>query len=94
MQLTNEQQIAQIKQALGIGDGIPDATINVWLSDVKDFMLNAGVPTSVINAQSTIGTLARGVSDTWNYGDGNTAYSMVFKMRVAQLALGNRGVNV
>lgn len=93
MQLTNEQQIAQIKQALGIGDGIPDATINVWLSDVKDFMLNAGVPTSVINAQSTIGTLARGVSDTWNYGDGNTSYSMVFKMRVTQLALGNRGVN-
>lgn len=94
MQLTNEQQIAQIKQALGIGDGIPDATINVWLSDVKDFMLNAGVPTGVINAETTIGTLARGVSDIWNYGDGNTAYSMVFKMRVAQLALGNRGVNV
>ena len=91
MQLTNEQQITQIKQALGIGDGIPDATINVWLSDVKDFMLNAGVPTSVINADTSIGTLARGVSDTWNYGDGNTDYSNAFKMRVSQLALGNIG---
>lgn len=94
MLLTTQEQITQIKQALGIGNGIPDATINVWLSDVKDFMLNAGVPSSVINADTTIGTLARGVSDTWNYGDGDTAYSMVFKMRVTQLALGNRGVNV
>mgnify|MGYP000958638401 CR=1 FL=1 len=86
--LTNEEQIAQIKQALGIGDGIPDETINVWLSDVKDYMLNAGVPTTVINAQTAIGTLTRGVADSWNYGAGNTGYSTLFKERVAQLALG------
>lgn len=88
MQLTTVEQIAKIKQGLGIGEGIPDATIEIWLSDIKDFMLNAGVPNSVINSDTTIGTLARGVSDIWNYGDGNTSYSEVFKMRVAQLALG------
>lgn len=87
--LTSEEQITQIKGALGIGDGIPDATIQVWLSDVKDYMLNAGVPTTVINAQTTIGTLTRGVADSWNYGAGNTGYSTLFKERVAQLALGN-----
>lgn len=89
--LTTEQQITQIKAALGIGDGIPDETITVWLTDVKDYMLNAGVPTSVINAQTSIGTLTRGVADSWNYGAGNTGFSTLFKERVAQLALGNGG---
>lgn len=92
MMLTNEQQLTQIKAALGIGNGIPDATLNVWLSDVKDYMLNAGVPNSVINAPTTIGTLTRGVADSWNYGAGNTGYSTLFKERVAQLAIGNTGV--
>lgn len=90
MQLTTEQQLTQIKQALGI-TGIPDETITVWLTDVKDAMLNAGVPNSVINAQTTIGTLTRGVADLWNYGAGNTSLSPYFKERVAQLALGNGG---
>lgn len=88
MQLTTEQQLTQIKQALGI-TGIPDETITVWLTDVKDVMLNAGVPNSVINAQTTIGTLTRGVADLWNYGADNTGLSPYFKERVAQLALGN-----
>lgn len=91
MQLTTEQQLTQIKQALGI-TGIPDTTLTVWLTDVKDYMLNAGVPNSVINAQTTIGTLTRGVADCWNYGAGNTGFSTLFKERVTQLALGNGGV--
>lgn len=91
MALTSTEQLAQIKQALGIGDGIPDATLNVWLTDVKDYMLNAGVPVNVINAQSSIGTLARGVADCWNYGNGNTGFSILFKERVSQLALCNGG---
>lgn len=86
--LTTQEQLTQIKEALGI-TGIPDATINVWLTDVKDFMLKAGVPNSVINAPTTIGTLARGVADMWNYGADDTGLSTYFKERVAQLALGN-----
>lgn len=86
--LTTQEQLTQIKAALGI-TGIPDETITVWLTDVKDFMLNAGVPNSVINAPTTIGTLARGVADMWNYGAGDTGLSTYFKERVAQLALGN-----
>lgn len=90
--MTTTEQLAQIKTALGIGEGIPDEIITVWLTDVKDYMLNAGVPNSVINANSSIGTLARGVADCWNYsGSGNTGFSPLFKERVAQLALGNRG---
>ncbi|MBO7211049.1 MAG: hypothetical protein J6V44_08655 [Methanobrevibacter sp.] len=88
--MTEAQQIAKIKSALGIGAGIPDDTISVWLTDAKDFMLKAGVPTSVINADTTIGTLTRGVSDLWNYGSGDTGFSTVFEKRVAQLALGNK----
>ena len=86
--LSNNEQITKIKQALGIGAGIPDATIDVWLTDVKDYMKNAGVPIDVINADSTIGTLTRGVSDCWSYGAGGTGLSPLFKERVAQLALG------
>ena len=88
--MTNAEQITKIKQALGIGSGIPDATIEVWLTDVKDYMRNAGVPENVINAQSSIGTLTRGVADCWNYGTGNTGFSTLFKERVIQLAVGGK----
>lgn len=86
--MTDSEQLTAIKTALGIGSGIPDAMLSVWLTDVKDYMLSAGVPESVINAPSTIGTLTRGVSDCWNYGNTNTGFSTLFKERVCQLSLG------
>ena len=89
--LSTTEQLTQIKAALGIGDGIPDATLTVWLTDVKDYMLNAGVSNSVINSASTIGTLTRGVADCWSYGAGGVGFSPLFKERVAQLALGKKG---
>lgn len=87
--LTTAQQIVKIKLALGIG-AIPDATIEVWLTDVKDAMKRAGCSDSVINADTSIGTLTRGVSDLWNYGAGDTEFSTVFLQRVSQLALGGK----
>lgn len=87
--MTTSEQITKIKQGLGIAEGIPDATIELWLNEVKDFMKNAGVPDSVINKNTTVGLLARGVSDIWNYGDGEkTGFSTVFMQRVSQLSLG------
>lgn len=88
--MTTNEQITKIKQGLGIAEGIPDATVEIWLTEVKDFMKNSGVPDHVINASTTIGLLARGVSDIWNYGDSEkTGFSVVFMQRVAQLSLGN-----
>ena len=87
--MTTSEQIAKIKLAVGIAEGIPDATIEVWLNDVKDFMRNAGVPEHVINADTTVGLLARGVSDIWNYGDSEKlGFSKVFEQRVVQLSVG------
>lgn len=91
LKMTTSEQITKIKKGLGIAEGIPDETVEIWLTDVKDFMKNAGVPDHVINASTTIGLLARGVSDIWNYGDSEkTDFSVVFKQRVAQLSLGRR----
>ncbi len=87
--MTTTEQITKIKQAVGIAEGIPDATIEIWLDEVKDFMRNAGVPEHVINANTTVGLLARGVSDIWNYGDSDKlGFSKVFEQRVVQLSVG------
>lgn len=72
-----------IKHALGIEDDYHDATLRIYVSEVMDFMVDAGVPASAI----TPGVVARGVSDLWNYGAGEGRLSEYFKMRTAQLAL-------
>lgn len=74
-----------VKKALGITGDYQDATLNVYISEVTDYMKNAGISEDVINSGVSAGVIARGVTDLWNYNGGAGKLSDYFYQRVIQL---------
>lgn len=75
----------KVKSALGITGEYQDATLNVYIDEVKAYMKDAGVPTEVIESNVSAGVIARGVTDLWNYNGGAGKLSDYFYQRVTQL---------
>ena len=79
--------LTKVKSALGITGDYQDATLNIYIGEVKAYMKDAGVSKSVINSDMSAGVIARGVTDLWNYGSNTGKLSDYFYQRVSQLAL-------
>ena len=71
-----------VKNALGITGDYQDQTLNEYITEVVDFLRDAGVSERNI----TCGIVARGVSDLWNYGSGEGKLSQYFIQRASQLS--------
>ena len=78
--------LSKVKSALGITGNYQDNTLNVYINEVKEYMLDAGVPEEVVNSDVSAGVIARGVTDLWNYNGGAGKLSDYFYQRVSQLA--------
>lgn len=85
--MTDAELLTKIKNGLGITGTFQDATLTVYVDDVKAFMKSAGVKDSVINSPASVGCIMRGVADLWNYGGGNASLSQYFTQRLIQLKL-------
>ena len=72
-----------VKIALGVTGNYQDNTLNAYITEVKAFLVDAGVA----EANQTSGVIARGVADLWQYGAGEGKLSSYFIMRASQLAL-------
>ena len=79
--------LQDVKSDLGITGTFQDKTIQGYIDEVKEFMLNGGVSEIIVNSKKAKGIISRGVSDLWNYGSGGTNLSPYFFQRVTQLAL-------
>lgn len=79
--------LTKIKSALGITGNYQDATLNIYIDEVKYYMVDAGVPESVVNSEASAGVISRGVTDLWSYGTNDGKLSDYFYQRVSQLAL-------
>lgn len=77
--------LENVKTALGITGTYQDATIQIYIDEVIAFLVAAGVS----QANITVGIVARGVSDLWNYGGAEGKLSEYFMQRAAQLAYSN-----
>lgn len=77
--------LTKIKNGLGITGSYQDATLTVYVDEVKAFMRSAGVPEAVIESEASVGCIMRGVADLWNYGSGNASLSKYFVQRMLQL---------
>lgn len=86
MALTNEELLEKVKTALGITGEYQDATLMIYIDDVKMFLLDAGVDKNVVEDSVAVGAICRGVADLWNYSSGNAEFSEYFKQRATQLA--------
>lgn len=80
------ETLGRVKTLIGITGSYQDATIQGYIDEVKAFMGDAGVSERVIESDSSIGVIARGVSDLWNYGSGSAELSPYFLKRCAQLS--------
>ena len=87
--MDNSAMLAGVKKALGIQGDYQDDTLTEYISEVKDFLIDAGVNENNI----TIGIVARGVSDLWTYGNAEGRFSDYFMQRATQLAYKGGGSN-
>lgn len=74
-----------VKNALGITGTYQDATLNIYIVEVKSFLEDAGVAERNMSS----GIISRGVADLWNYGAGDGKLSDYFMKRAVQLAYKN-----
>lgn len=80
--MNNQTILTDVKKSLGIEGNYQDATVNEYILEVVDFLVDAGVKTGNI----THGLVARGVADLWSYGAGDGKLSEYFKQRATQLS--------
>jgi hypothetical protein len=94
-QLTAAERLAKVKTALGMnGNDYQDETLSVYIDEVVEFMIDAGVQREVAESTAAVGCIAVGVNDLWNYSSGGVRFSDYFKSRVVQLAYKRVNENV
>lgn len=71
-----------VKATIGVTGTYQDATLKGYYDETIDFLRGAGVK----EADMTVGVIARGVLDLWNYGAGDGKLSEYFMQRAAQLS--------
>jgi len=78
--------LERVKKSLGITGSYQDDTIQSYIDEVKQYLIEGGVLKEVAEHLSSSGVIARGVSDLWNYGSGGTKFSPYFIQRAIQLS--------
>lgn len=78
--------LTTVKTALGLqGNDYFDPTLQIYIEEVKDYLISGGCSQAVVDSASSAGVIARGVADLWNYGSGSAELSPYFKERAIQL---------
>lgn len=77
-----EVTLDNVMTAMGLTGNYQENTIQPYYEEVIAFLQDSGVDESRI----TLGLVARGTSDLWNYGGGDGKLSPYFMQRAAQLA--------
>lgn len=94
-QLTAADRLAKVKTALGMnGSDFQNETLSLYIGEVLEFMIDAGVQREVAESEAAVGCIAIGVNDLWNYSSGGVRFSDYFKSRVVQLSLKRVETNV
>lgn len=87
-QLAAAERLEKVKTALGMGgNNYQDDTISLYIGEVVDFMIGAGVQRAIAESEAAVGCIAIGVNDLWNYSSGGVRFSEYFKSRVVQLSM-------
>lgn len=73
----------QVKKLLGITGKFQDETIQGWIAEIKQLMIDGGIPSSIVNDVKSAGVIARGIDDVYFQ---KTDLSNYFWQRATQLA--------
>lgn len=81
MKITADQLLARVKTARNETGEFHDGRISVFIDEVKQYLLGAGVPAAVLETDAVVGIVAIGVDNLMEEG----ALSDYFKQRAIQL---------
>lgn len=84
--IAEDKLLDEVKKSLSITGSFHDNALKNYISEVLEYLSDAGVSEEVLTSRSVIGVVARGVSDLWNYGAGGVGFSPYFMQRAVQLA--------
>lgn len=73
----------QVKKLLGITGKFQDETINGWIDEIKQLMIDGGISPSIVNDVKSAGVIAKGIDDVYFQ---KTNLSNYFWQRATQLA--------
>ncbi len=73
----------QVKKLLGITGKFQDETIQGWIDEIKQLMIDGGIPSSIVDDVKSAGVIARGIDDVYFQ---KTDLSNYFWQRATQLA--------
>ena len=89
MQLTEAERLAKVKYAL-YGDATQsynDEQLKLYIEEVLDEMIHAGVKENVAKSAAAVGCIACGINDIWNFSSGTVKHSEYYNQRLVQLTL-------
>lgn len=89
IQLTEAERLAKVKYAL-YGDATQsynDEQLKLYIEEVLDEMIHAGVKENVAKSAAAVGCIACGVNDIWNFSSGTVKHSEYYNRRLVQLTL-------
>ena len=89
MHLTEAERLAKVKYAL-YGDATQsynDEQLKLYIEEVLDEMIHAGVKENVAKSAAAVGCIACGINDIWNFSSGTVKHSEYYDRRLVQLTL-------
>lgn len=64
--ISDTELLEQVKNGINLkGNDFQDDAIYIWIQEVKNDLLYAGVSADVIGSTLSVGCIARGVDDRW-----------------------------
>lgn len=67
--ISDADLLVQVKNGINLnGNDYQDDTITVWINEVKQDLLYAGVSEDVLGSTLAVGCITRGVADRWLLG--------------------------
>lgn len=89
MQLTEAERLAKVKYALygNATQSYNDEQLKLYIEEVIDEMIHAGVKENVAKSAAAVGCIACGVNDIWNFSSGTVKHSEYYNRRLVQLTL-------
>lgn len=75
--------LEKVKKSLGITGKFQDDIIKGWIDEIKQLMIDGGIPPSIVNDEKSAGVIAKGIDDVYFQ---KTDLSKYFWQRATQLA--------
>lgn len=75
--------LEKVKKNLGITGTFQDDRIQGWIDEIKQLMIDGGIPSSIVNDIKSAGVIAKGIDDVYFQ---KTDLSKYFWQRATQLA--------